>query len=395
MVRTEHVFLKNDHMRKPPYSGRFILYDYFQVAGGAERVTVMLAEGFADYRVVISRCYPDFLHMSGKESINAISLSSGVDRWFGRIASAMLNFRFRTSFLRDAETVLYSGFYTPLAVKNQRSGQKIYYCHTPPRYLYDLRDVYLARASWFMRPMLKVFFGLMRREYELSLHQMDQIIANSHNVQGRLKKYLGLDSVVIYPPVDVERFHWLGTGDYYLSLARLEPNKRVDVIVEAFRKMPDKRLVVASGGSENERLRQLANGVPNIHFTGWQTEAQLLDWIGNALAAIYVPVDEDFGMSPIEAMAAGKPVIGVAEGGLLETIVDGETGFLLPAPVSVSAMCMAVNRLSQDVALEMRGACEARAQMFSKEIFLGKMRDVISGSNKSKSEARLGAEDQL
>ena len=109
-------------------------------------------------------------------------------------------------------------------------------------------------------------------------------------------------------------------------------------------------------------------------FAGWTSDAELLDLIGNAIATIYVPMDEDFGMSPVESMAAGKPVIGVAEGGLVETIVEGETGTLLPPGFGPQAIVEAVTALTPQRALEMRAACTARAAQFDEKAFVAGMR---------------------
>ncbi len=166
---------------------------------------------------------------------------------------------------------------------------------------------------------------------------MHVIVANSENVQRRIKRYLGHDSIVVYPPIDTESFVWGEPQGYYLSTARLTPLKRVATIVEAFVRMPDRQLVVASGGEDEAALRRVApRGHSNIRFTGWTDEAQLRSLISGAIATIYIPVDEDFGMSPVESMAAGKPVIGVAEGGLLETIVPGRDGGVLLAARSAA-----------------------------------------------------------
>ena len=133
---------------------------------------------------------------------------------------------------------------------------------------------------------------------------MDVIIANSKNVQTRIKKYLNLDSIIIHPPVDVDRYNWIDQKDYYLSTARLEPYKRVESIVLAFMQMPEKKLIVASGGSDHRRLEGMAADYPNITFTGWCTDEQLSKLIGETIATLYFPMDEDFGMSPVESMAA-------------------------------------------------------------------------------------------
>ncbi len=358
-------------------TNRFILYDYLQVAGGAERLTLTLAEAFPEFQLVVSRIYP------GVDALNIRTpaircIGSSVSRLASRIPEAIWQFRTATRFLRHAEVVLYSGFYAPLAAHHQLAGRKIYYCHTPPRYAYDLATAYRNAMPTPWRPILDAGIRWFRREYQEALDNMDIVIANSGNVQKRLKQYLGIDAQVIYPPIDVTHFRWLSTDDYFVSLARLTKPKRVEWIVRAFLQMPDQRLVVVSGGPELESLRRLAAGSRNIHFTGWQAEAQLREWIGNARAAIYLPIDEDFGMSPVEAMAAGKPVIGVAEGGLLETILDGETGILIPAVLTVQNIIQAVRRLERNSALAMRAACHQRAQLFCRENFIERMAMILS-----------------
>ncbi len=207
---------------------------------------------------------------------------------------------------------------------------------------------------------------------------MDVVVANSVNVQQRLWHYLGVESVVIYPPCEIDGFRWLGQGDYYLSVARLDPLKRVDVIVEAFKKMPHQKLVVASTGGEAARLRDLASGSGNIVFAGQVNDSQLAELIGHAIATIYVPVDEDFGMSPVESMAAGKPVIGCASGGLVETIVDGVTGRLLPAEVRPEDIVAAVSEMTSSLAMGMRQACEDRVRLFDKTVFCTKMTELLA-----------------
>jgi glycosyltransferase involved in cell wall biosynthesis len=212
------------------------------------------------------------------------------------------------------------------------------------------------------------------------MKRMSVIIANSNNVQQRIRTYLDKDSIVVYPPCDVDACRWLGQEDgYYLSTARLEPHKRVDIVVEAFRRMPDRKLLVASGGSELTRLQRLADGARNIDFTGWVDTDRLRELIGRAIATIYVPRDEDFGISPVESMAAGKPVIGVAEGGLLETVVEGQTGLLLPPDPGAEELMEAVLSMDTDRALSMREACERRAQAFRVELFLDRMREIVHG----------------
>lgn len=364
-------------MTKPPRESKhFLLYDFMQVAGGAERVTLTLAEAFPELCTVVSRCYTQAAPLLDASPAQVYELRGGWSTCLPRILESLWCFRFRSQCLREADSVLYSGFYAPLAVGQQRRGRRIYYCHTIPRFAYDLYESTLAQYPPPLRPLYALFVRWFRRQYESAIGKMDLILVNSENVRERLKRFTGLDGQVVYPPVATQHFVALGDGGYYLSTARLVPNKRVEVIVRAFLTMPDRRLVVVSGGPELDRLRALAAGAPNITFTGWQTDAALRDWVGRSRAVIYLPVDEDFGMSPVEAMAAGKPVIGVAEGGLLETVLPGATGTLVDTPPTPEALRAAVMEVEAALASDAHGlqaACVTQASRFTEERFIDQM----------------------
>jgi glycosyltransferase involved in cell wall biosynthesis len=213
--------------------------------------------------------------------------------------------------------------------------------------------------------------------YESAVRKMDIIVADSKNVQNRIQKFLGLESIVIYPPCDIDKFLWMGQESYYLSTARLSPYKRVDIIIQAFINIPDKRLIVASSGPDESYLKQLAKGFSNIQFTGDVNDQQLQKLIGNSIATIYIPKDEDFGMSPVESMASGKPVIGAGEGGLLETIIHGKTGWLSKPNPSPEDLLMGIKEMSPKKALSMRIACEEQAKKFRTDSFIKKMHEII------------------
>jgi glycosyltransferase involved in cell wall biosynthesis len=184
-------------------------------------------------------------------------------------------FHYRTAFLSRYEVVLYSGMYSPVAVHHHLAGRNILYCHTGPlRFAYDLKHYYLAQCPWWQRPALQALIAYTKPQYETAIAKMDLLIANSENVGRKYRHYLGRDSVVIYPPCEIDLFRWRGQGDYYLSLARLEPHKRVDIIIQAFLQMPDQRLVVVSEGSDLPRLRHMAQEASNIHFMGWPGQSE-------------------------------------------------------------------------------------------------------------------------
>lgn len=367
-------------------SDHIFLYDFLLVKGGAESLGMTLVDGLGHYDFCVAFCHRTVFSETERKQLNLIELTSFTRITGWQSIKTILAFKYKTRFLSAYQQVIYSGIYSPVAIKHHQQGNNIYYCHTPPRFVYDLKDYYLQQASGWQKPLLKLLGLYVKYQYEKSIAQMDIIIANSENVRQRIKQYLGCEARVIHPPIAVEQFNWIEQRDYYLSTARVEPYKRVELIVRAFMGLPDKELVIASAGSDLKRLKALARGYSNIRFTGWCTLEQIQKLIGSCLATIYIPRDEDFGMSPVESMAAGKPVIGVAEGGLLETIVHEETGLLIKtdqiqtekAEPDEQLLIKAVNSMTAQKALTMRQACESRAQLFKTELFIEKMKNILS-----------------
>lgn len=365
--------------RPPRHADRgIVLYDSMHGYGGAEAVTLTLLQAFPTADLCVgyrnASAFPETV-LPGRR-LRDLELPA---RFIGgRTLLGLLGFRYRTGFIAPYDWALFSGSVAVEAVHQRPAGPNLYYCHTLPRFAYDLAAYYRQQLPWTLRPILAAATAVTRFRYPRALARMDRIIANSDNVRRRLQHFLGRSAQVIHPPCDTTGFRWLGQGNYFLSSARLEPYKRVALLIDAFRRLRHHRLVVASGGSEAARLQARAAGAPNIEFVGWTSPAELRRLVGHCLATIYIPRDEDFGMSPVESMAAGKPVIGVAEGGLLETVVDGRTGRLLPAEPSIEAICEAVQALTPAVALTMRAACEARAQRFATARFVAEMRAVVA-----------------
>ena len=365
--------------------GLAFLYDFLQVPGGAEQVALNFVNFFRNARLVVGCLNEELFAEALLDSSRLTVLGKKYEHPAFQALNAIRVFTRRTGFLADFKTVVYSGSYAPLAVRSHGRGKNIYYCHTPPRFVYDLKDYYWQEAAPWQRPALAYLVNSLKGRYEESIKKMDVVLANSANVKGRLERYLGLSDVrVLHPPVDTEAFRWLSQGDYYLSTARLEPYKRVDLVIDAFSQMPDKKLVVAGAGSELGRLKKRAGNASNIAFTGWVSAAEMARLIGQCIATIYVPMDEDFGMSPVESMAAGKPVIGVAEGGLLETVTPGSTGLLIPRVTpddgwqsAVSELVNAVNQMNSRRANEMRSDCEIRSSAYGQEAFFRGMQASI------------------
>lgn len=360
-----------------------LVYDYLFSRGGAENLSFKMLSGIeaCDFYVAIrnKELFPDNDLRNGGGKIHVLTGYTGLRGW--KTLKTLLSFVLFPPDLRNYDCIIYSGEYAPMALLRSkgRAKRNILYCHTIPRAPYDLYEFKLSKLKGYKRVLFRVMAYAIKSLYGPSVKKLDLIIANSENVRKRIKNNIGLDSVVINPPIDTERFRWLSQGDYYLSTARLEPAKRVDQIIDAFKKMPDKKLIVASGGSEYDMLKESAKNYPNIHLTNWTTDQELFELVGNCIATIYVPVDEDFGMSPLESMSAGKPCIGVAEGGLLETIKDLETGWLIK-DLSVDNIKRIVTLATPDVCMTMKEECIQHAQQYSVEVFQKKIRQILANN---------------
>jgi len=300
-------------------------------------------------------------------------------KWFRHIKLKWA-FLFKTKFLKDYDNIIFSGDCLSAVRNCKKNAKKIYYCHTPPRYLYDLRGEYLKKVKWYLRPAFELISFVFKRMYESDIKKMDLILTNSKNTQKRLKKFLGYDSKILYPPVRLDEFKWIEQWDYYLSFARLADAKRVDHIVEAFKKMPDKKLVVVywENDPQKNKIFDLAKWYKNIIFKTFPWNVWFYECVGKAIATIYIPIDEDFWMSPVESMAAWKPVLWVNEGWLKETIIHKKTGYLIPEWWKVEDIVDAIkNHLTPEKCLAMKSDCEARAKDFSYEEFERQIREYV------------------
>jgi len=216
------------------------------------------------------------------------------------------------------------------------------YVHTPVRYAWDQMHTYLASSALArgpLGPLVRLQLHQLRQWDVLSSLRVDALVANSRFTAARIRRYWRRRAHVVHPPVAVERFRWdQPRDDVYLSLCRLVPNKRVDLVVEAFRRtgLP---LVVIGDGPERRRLEALAT--PNIRFLGACSDAEAGRWLERCRAYVYAGL-EDFGIAPLEAMAAGAPVIAYGAGGLLDSVrcqaagCSAPTGLLFPQQTAAS-----------------------------------------------------------
>lgn len=238
-------------------------------------------------------------------------------------------------------------------IRKPKGARHICYCHTPMRYLWDMHDEYYRNAGVGGKLAMALFTGYLRKEDLKSAESVDEFVANSAFVADRIKRIYGRDSVVVHPPVDVDFFRNVERSDqgYYLFVGANVSYKRLDLAEDACRRM-GRRLVVAGGGNvTNIELRSIYAGARALLFPGV----------------------EDFGIVPVEAQAAGTPVIALGKGGALETVRDGETGLFF-GEESVESLCGAIEEFESRVWSV--DACRANASRFAKQVFMDNMRRI-------------------
>lgn len=238
-------------------------------------------------------------------------------------------------------------------ITKRRDQRHICYCHTPMRYIWDMYEDYYRDANIAGKLSMKLFTSYMRKEDLKSAESVDTFVANSRFVAERIRRIYGRDSIVVNPPVEVDFFEGeFEKKDYYLYSGARVYYKRLDLAMAACKRM-GKKLVIVGGGKTSA--------------------ADLRKAYGEAKALLF-PGIEDFGIVPVEAQAAGTPVIAFGEGGALETVKEGESGLFFKEQ-TVESLCAAIEEFEGRVWDKTK--CRENAEKFSKERFLEKMREVI------------------
>jgi glycosyltransferase involved in cell wall biosynthesis len=229
------------------------------------------------------------------------------------------------------------------AIRDQ-GALHICYCHTPTRWIWRFNDYAEREGFGFIKHLLlRSLLAAVRKVDMYTASQPDYYLANSKNVADRIKRYYKRNAFVIHPPVDLTRFHVSNTvDDYLLIVSRLLPYKRIDLAIEACNQL-GKRLLIIGDGPDRPRLAALAG--PSVHLLGWRSDEEVAGLFSRCRAVVF-PGEEDFGMVPVEANASGRPVIALAAGGALETVIDGVTGVLYPDS-SVASLVEAIRRCEQ------------------------------------------------
>lgn len=358
-----------------------IVHEWFSSYAGSEKVVEQ-----------ILRCYPDadvfavcdFLKPKDKHFLNNKKVTT---TFIQRLPFAAKKFQSYLPLMPLAIEQLHMSAYD-VVISSSHAVSKgvitgpdqihVSYVHSPIRYAWDFQHQYLRESGlnkglkgWLAKYLLH---KIRIWDYRTAAG-VNHFIGNSRFIARRINKVYGRQADVIYPPVNTDKFEFSEKKeDFYLAACRMVPYKRVDLIVSAFAKMPDKKLVVIGDGSEMDKIKQLATD--NITLLGYQDDAAMVDYMKRAKAYVFA-AEEDFGISPVEAQASGTPVITYGKGGCLETVKplgsDKPTGLFF-FEQTADAICEAVNTFEKYADKIKPEDCREHALTFSEQRF----RDEIS-----------------
>ncbi len=350
-----------------------IVHDWLSVYGGAESIIRIMHSLFPDAPVYTSVYDADNMPEDFREMDIRPSFLQHMPFAKKKYSSylQLMPKAFERFDLSGYDLVISSSTCCAKGVKTRKETFHICYCNTPMRYAWDFYDEYVSEKSFLARKYIGLVMpGIRKWDFESS-DRVDQFIANSNNVADRIRRHYHRSSHVIYPPVRTDMFVPTGAQeDFYLAASRLVPYKRIDLAAEVFTKL-NKPLYIIGGGSEYEKIKALSGS--NVKLLGRVSDDELLSYMQRCKAFLF-PGEEDFGITPVEAQACGKPVIAFGKGGACETVIDGKTGVLFPEQ-SVESLTEAVLRFENMHFSE--EDMTANAERFSEKRFRRELYDYI------------------
>lgn len=302
-----------------------IVHDWLVSLGGAENALEKLVALFPG---------PIFTLIKNEKTLRQLDLTHTVYASFiQHLPFAQKHFRYFLPLFPSAieqfdvseyDLILSNSHAVAKGIKTHRDQLHICYCHTPMRYAWDLQDQYLSNLGKIKALLARAALKRLRKWDVQSLDRVDAFIGNSRFIAERIKKNYGREAAVIYPPVATHLFdHRQQKENYFITISRLVPYKRIDLIVKTFAQMPDKKLLVIGDGPEKESIKKWAS--PNVELLGRVPDKEMRNYLAKARAFIFA-AEEDFGIVTVEAQASGTPVIAYGKGGSLEIVQNGVTG---------------------------------------------------------------------
>lgn len=356
-----------------------ILYNFLDSIGGAEIVTLTLARELkADiYTTNIDR---EKIKKMGFSDINIISI--GKVPINAPFRQQLTSLRFRVLNLkRRYDFYIISGDWAVSGAMHNKPNLE--YVHGALNEIWSLKE-YIKRGLNFRGKLtFEVWTRYNRRLHKKYFEHVERITCNSENTKNKIKQYLGRNDVtVIYPPIETKEFHFTKYGDFWLSVNRLVDYKQIDIQMEAFSRLPDEKLIVVGsyekGCEHHERHKRYLEKIKprNVELIYWVSYKKLLDLYATCKGFITTSEREDFGMTAVEAMASGKPVIAPNEGGYRESVVDAVTGKLID-DINVEKLIKAIKKIGKNPE-KYKNNCIKQAKKFDTKIFIKRIKDQVA-----------------
>jgi glycosyltransferase involved in cell wall biosynthesis len=352
-----------------------ITTDWLTSFGGGERVLTHLRREFGNPPIYTSVFHPPWLPPDVRDwDVRPTVLQRlPLVRHYSRALLPLMPWAFGRLDLSAYDVVVSCSSAFSKAVRTTGSTKNVCYCFTPPRYLWDLRDEYASGR--ILNGPLRLALGALRHADRRAASGVDRFIAISKTVAERIRRIYGREAEVIHPPVDTCTIQPSGLAPepFYLVVARLVRYKRIDLAVDAANRL-GRPLWIVGEGPERRRLERMAG--PSVRFLGWRSDRELADLYARCRAFLFPGLD-DFGIAPVEAQAAGRPVVAYGQGGALETVVDGATGVHFRAQTSDS-LIEALERLD-GISID-AGACRRNAERFDSSVFRARIRASVEAA---------------
>lgn len=350
-----------------------IFHDYFKFIGGGEILALSMAK-FLHANLITTELTlaNEFFDGVAVRSLGSLPSTPGIHQ-----TKAMLLFE-RSDFHEEYDYFIFSGNWAHHASKHH--APSLFYCNTPVRAIYDLHQNFSHSLPLCYRPAYSAWASYIKKKDHCSVQRVTKVVANSRNIQDRIKKYHHRESEIIYPAIDTSLYKCEEYGDFWLSVNRLYPEKRIEIQIEAFARSPDETLVIVGGYAPGDhaslyarRISKLAAKYSNIKMLGQVSGDEVLSLYAHCKGVICTALNEDFGMTPLEAMASGKPVIAVKEGGFLETITPSCGTFISSDSSSLLHAIQEVGRNPE----RFHEACVSRSAEFDISVFQKKIHAAI------------------
>lgn len=355
-----------------------IVHPWFLSHGGAEHTVSILADAFPDadvHTLVFERQYiPKNLQNRKVVSLNTgwIPAKYKLYRYF----MPLYPFAFEALDLRGYDVVITSDSCVAKGVLIDQHTMHICYCHSPMRSLYDQYWQFYYDFPALARPFFSLTANYLRMWDSIAAGRVTLMVANSKNIAERIQRYYGRSSTIIYPPVETANGYIDPMpGDYYLSVGRVTPTKRIDLLIEACNRL-QRRLIVAGTGRDLSRLQKLAG--PTIEFAGRVSDQDLRNLYAKCRALLFA-ADEDLGIVPIEAQSYGRPVIAYGKGGSLETVISGVTGVHFQHQTAES-LANAILEFEQSQQRFCPERIQQHARQFDSAVFRDAMRNAVASA---------------